>query len=151
MQGIWQHLSSWMGLQVPFLTLITRWHLLLRLLRSSAATAHDCHVLVRVPMYSWASGISAGVNEGGYERNSALFVFEVTITLTEAGLRAAPGALLPVLALHTPSGMGACTILLPMRLIRQCAAPSPGTSLLLGVELQPGSLSLDQGSSAASF
>jgi hypothetical protein len=38
------------------------------------------------------------VAEGGYERNSALFVFEVTITLTEAGLRAAPGALLPILA-----------------------------------------------------
>lgn len=39
----------------------------------------------------WASAISAGVNEGGYERNTALFVFEVSITLTDAGLAAAPG------------------------------------------------------------
>ncbi|CAL8470131.1 g9673 [Coccomyxa elongata] len=38
-----------------------------------------------------ASSLSAGVSESGYERNSALFVFDVTITLTEAGLHAAPG------------------------------------------------------------
>ncbi|KAK9915769.1 hypothetical protein WJX75_003936 [Coccomyxa subellipsoidea] len=38
-----------------------------------------------------ASNLSAGVSESGYERNSALFVFDVTINLTEAGLRAAPG------------------------------------------------------------
>lgn len=40
-----------------------------------------------------ASNLSAGVSESGYERNSALFVFDVTINLTEAGLRAAPGKL----------------------------------------------------------
>ncbi len=57
---------------------------------------HSC--TPAAPARRWASGISAGVAEGGYERNSALFVFEVTITLTEAGLRAAPGALLPILA-----------------------------------------------------
>ena len=41
----------------------------------------------------WATAISAGVNESGYERNTALFVFEVTVTLTEAGLHQAPGRL----------------------------------------------------------
>jgi nardilysin len=39
----------------------------------------------------WASAISAGINDSGYERNTALFVFEVTMTLTDAGLAAAPG------------------------------------------------------------
>lgn len=39
----------------------------------------------------WATAISAGVNESGYERNTAVFVFEATITLTEAGLHQAPG------------------------------------------------------------
>ena len=39
----------------------------------------------------WATAISAGVSEGGFERNTALFVFEVTITLTEAGLHQSPG------------------------------------------------------------
>ena len=39
----------------------------------------------------WASAISAGVNESGFERNSALFVFEITITLTEAGLHQSLG------------------------------------------------------------
>ena len=39
----------------------------------------------------WASAISAGVNESGYERNSAVFVFEITVTLTEAGLHQSPG------------------------------------------------------------
>jgi hypothetical protein len=39
----------------------------------------------------WASAVSAGVNESGFERNSALFVFEITITLTEAGLHHSPG------------------------------------------------------------
>ena len=39
----------------------------------------------------WASAISAGVSESGYERNSAVYMFEVTVTLTEAGLRQSPG------------------------------------------------------------
>jgi nardilysin len=39
----------------------------------------------------WATELSAGVSEGGYERNSAAFVFEVSVTLTDAGLAAAPG------------------------------------------------------------
>ena len=46
-----------------------------------------------------ASAISAGVNESGYERNSALFVFEVTIILTEAGLHQSPG--MPFAPHHT--------------------------------------------------
>ena len=41
----------------------------------------------------WATAIYAGVHDGGLERNSAAYVFEVAITLTEAGLAAAPGAL----------------------------------------------------------
>jgi hypothetical protein len=31
------------------------------------------------------------VSEGGYDRNSALFVFDVMVTLTEAGLEAGSG------------------------------------------------------------
>ena len=31
------------------------------------------------------------MHDGGYERNSAAYVFELCITLTEAGLAAAPG------------------------------------------------------------
>ena len=43
------------------------------------------------------------MHDGGLERNSAAYVFEVAITLTEAGLAAAPGALcflLHCLAMH---------------------------------------------------
>ena len=40
---------------------------------------------------SWASELSAGVGESGYDRNTAAYVFEVHITLTEAGLEAHPG------------------------------------------------------------
>ena len=40
----------------------------------------------------WAVALSAGVPEGGYERNTALYLFDVTVTLTEAGLEAEPGA-----------------------------------------------------------
>ncbi len=39
----------------------------------------------------WASELSAGVGESGYDRNTAAYVFEVHITLTEAGLNAEPG------------------------------------------------------------
>ena len=39
----------------------------------------------------WATQLCAGVGEGGYERNSAVFLFDVNITLTEAGLAAGPG------------------------------------------------------------
>ena len=35
----------------------------------------------------WASALCAGVGEGGTDRSSAAFVFEVAVTLTEAGLR----------------------------------------------------------------
>ena len=56
----------------------------------------------------WASAISAGVNEGGYERNTALFVFEVTITLTEAGLREAPGAERHTFFLHVDIDCAQC-------------------------------------------
>lgn len=39
----------------------------------------------------WASGLTAGVGEEGYERNTGVFLFEVRITLTEQGLTAGPG------------------------------------------------------------
>jgi len=35
----------------------------------------------------WASALCAGVGDGGTDRSSASFVFEVAVTLTEAGLR----------------------------------------------------------------
>lgn len=35
----------------------------------------------------WASALCAGVGDGGTDRSSAAFVFEVAVTLTEAGLR----------------------------------------------------------------
>lgn len=40
----------------------------------------------------WASGLTAGVGESGFDRSSATYLFEVGITLTEAGLAAGPGA-----------------------------------------------------------
>lgn len=39
----------------------------------------------------WASELGAGVGDSGYDRNTASFVFEVHITLTEAGLAAEEG------------------------------------------------------------
>ena len=39
----------------------------------------------------WASELSAGVGDTGYDRNTAAYVFEVHMTLTEAGLAAQPG------------------------------------------------------------
>lgn len=61
----------------------------------------------------WASELSAGVGESGYDRNTAAYVFEVHMNLTQAGFDASPGALqrhslsvrlltakLPVGALH---------------------------------------------------
>ena len=41
----------------------------------------------------WASQLTAGVGEGGFERSSATYLFDVSVTLTEAGLAAGPGAL----------------------------------------------------------
>ena len=40
----------------------------------------------------WASELSAGVGESGYDRNTAAYVFEVHMNLTQAGFDAAPGA-----------------------------------------------------------
>lgn len=40
---------------------------------------------------SWATALCAGVTDGGYERNSVVYLFDVSITLTEAGLAAGPG------------------------------------------------------------
>ena len=40
----------------------------------------------------WASELSAGVGESGYDRNTAAYVFEVHMNLTQAGLEAAPGS-----------------------------------------------------------
>lgn len=39
----------------------------------------------------WASELGAGVGDSGYDRNTAAFVFEVHITLTDAGLAAEQG------------------------------------------------------------
>ena len=39
----------------------------------------------------WATALCAGVTDGGYERNSVVYLFDVSITLTEAGLAAGPG------------------------------------------------------------
>ena len=39
----------------------------------------------------WASGICAGVGEGGYDKNTNAFLFSVTVSLTEAGLAARGG------------------------------------------------------------
>eukprot|EP00884_Botryococcus_braunii_P020235 jgi/Botrbrau1/6896/Bobra.67_3s0015.1 len=47
----------------------------------------------------WANTLTAGVGENGYERNSAAFVMEITIGLTEAGLAASPGGGLAVVGL----------------------------------------------------
>ncbi len=60
----------------------------------SHLVGHEGHgsLLSALKAAGLASSLSAGVSESGYERNSALFVFDVTITLTEAGLHAAPGA-----------------------------------------------------------
>lgn len=40
----------------------------------------------------WASELSAGVGESGYDRNTAAYVFEVHINLSQAGFEASPGA-----------------------------------------------------------
>ena len=40
----------------------------------------------------WASELSAGVGESGYDRNTAAYVFEVHVNLTQAGFEAAPGS-----------------------------------------------------------
>jgi len=38
----------------------------------------------------WVSGLSAGVGEEGYDKNSSCFLFGVSFTLTEAGLQTLP-------------------------------------------------------------
>lgn len=47
----------------------------------------------------WATGLSAGVAEGGHERSSAAWLFDVALTLTDAGLSAPPGSGLAPVAL----------------------------------------------------
>lgn len=39
----------------------------------------------------WAVELCAGVDDDGYSANTATYLFTVNITLTEAGLAAAPG------------------------------------------------------------
>ena len=51
------------------------------------------------------------MHDGGLERNSAAYVFEVAITLTEAGLAAAPGALSCCRAALQGSATAFCTLL----------------------------------------
>lgn len=41
----------------------------------------------------WASELSAGVGESGYDRNTAAYVFEVHMNLTQAGFDTSPGTL----------------------------------------------------------
>ena len=44
----------------------------------------------------WATGLSAGVGEAGMEHNFLLYsLFDVSITLTDSGLAAAPGEHVP--------------------------------------------------------
>jgi secreted Zn-dependent insulinase-like peptidase len=38
-----------------------------------------------------ATEVSAGIDEDGYSQNTGLFLFAITIGLTESGLTAAPG------------------------------------------------------------
>eukprot|EP00208_Stichococcus_sp_RCC1054_P001535 CAMPEP_0206142388 /NCGR_PEP_ID=MMETSP1473-20131121/16665_1 /ASSEMBLY_ACC=CAM_ASM_001109 /TAXON_ID=1461547 /ORGANISM="Stichococcus sp, Strain RCC1054" /LENGTH=1083 /DNA_ID=CAMNT_0053537371 /DNA_START=256 /DNA_END=3510 /DNA_ORIENTATION=+ len=47
----------------------------------------------------WATGLSAGVSDGGHERTSAAWLFDVHISLTDAGRAEAPGAGLACVAL----------------------------------------------------
>jgi len=56
-------------------------------------------LLAALKARGWATGLSAGVGEGGTDRSSAAYVFEVGVTLTDAGLAAGPGAGLAVLPL----------------------------------------------------
>lgn len=84
---------------------------LLRLRRAhAAAVVHipACCVVSLVLMYccvvpaqarGWALELCAGVDDDGYSANSAAYLFSVSITLTEAGLAAGPGAGLAPVAL----------------------------------------------------
>ncbi|KAL3144870.1 hypothetical protein ABBQ38_001970 [Trebouxia sp. C0009 RCD-2024] len=47
----------------------------------------------------WASELSAGVGESGYDRNTAAYVFEVHMNLTQAGFDTSPGNGLAVMGL----------------------------------------------------
>ena len=49
-------------------------------------------LLAALKARGWATGLSAGVGDGGTDRSSAAYVFEVSVTLTDAGLEAGPGA-----------------------------------------------------------
>ena len=51
----------------------------------------------------WVTDLTAGVGESGFERSTAVYVFEVHMTLTEAGLNAEPGE---APALHLPGRLG---------------------------------------------
>ena len=44
----------------------------------------------------WATGLSAGVSSGGFERNTGLYLFDVTVELAEAGLLQQNGKSSPV-------------------------------------------------------
>ena len=49
------------------------------------------------------------MGDTGYERNTAVFIFEVTITLTEAGLHAAPGVQ-ALLYMHVRVRLSVCLV-----------------------------------------
>ena len=51
----------------------------------------------------WVTDLTAGVGESGFERSTAVYVFEVHMTLTEAGLQAEPG---DALASDLPGRLG---------------------------------------------
>lgn len=41
----------------------------------------------------WATQLQAGVSDGGVERSTCCYLFDVSVQLTEAGLAAGPGML----------------------------------------------------------
>lgn len=63
------------------------------------ANRGNADMLRMVQAQGWATGLSAGVAEGGHERSSAAWLFDVALTLTDAGLSAPPGAGLAPVAL----------------------------------------------------
>lgn len=61
----------------------------------------------------WATELSAGVGEGGYDRSTVGFLFDISVTLTDEGLRAAPGAcvcmeVVAVITVMAGDGGGRC-------------------------------------------
>lgn len=65
------------------------------------ADISQCGASLTVPVRvgqakGWASDVYAGVDSSGYEHNQLVYMLSTHVTLTEAGLAAAPGAGLAV-------------------------------------------------------